>query len=70
MLNRKISYIKLHAPIFVPGIKNLKETINEATLKGFEATTTEIGILVKVQGKEFVVPYPAVSHFILVPETK
>jgi len=76
LIGRKVKYVKLHNPIFVPVVGNLKDTIlneDSATGKGMDMTVNELGILMltKDSGNKpvsILVPSAAISHMVLIPE--
>lgn len=73
LTGRKVKYLKLHNPIFVPVVGNLKDTIlNEDTVtgKGCDMTVDALGVLlvIKVEGKAWniLIPTAAISHMVLI----
>jgi hypothetical protein len=68
MVNRVVTYAKLHGPIHVPSIGNIKETLTPdatGTTKDLKMVATDLGILATIKGVEVFIPYTMVTHMVL-----
>lgn len=75
LIGRKVKYMKLHNPIFIPKVGNLKDTIlneDSASGKGVDMTVDSLGVVLVTKDEAqkpitVLVPNAAISHAVLIP---
>jgi hypothetical protein len=66
-MSTEITYAKLHAPIFIPTIGNLKETLVDdltSNTKGIKMTLENGLLRATLKGVTFLVPMTSVTHMV------
>lgn len=68
---RKITYVKLHQAAFLPGVGEINSTLPAPNKSHkLDMFHTEEGVLLQINGKEALIPWPNVVIAALAPEEK